>query len=103
VRQLRSVIEKLFVLGSREGVTAADVAREIGPAASSASSENGRFFACDDLREARRCFEIEFLTRKLREHGGNVTRTASAIGMARQSLQEKLRELGIARGADPES
>ncbi len=35
-------------------------------------------------------------TRKLREHGGNVTRTA-AIGLERQSLQEKIKQLGISR------
>jgi two-component system nitrogen regulation response regulator NtrX len=50
------------------------------------------------LREARRLFEIEYLTRKLREHGGNVTRTAAAIGLERQSLQEKIKKLGIERG-----
>lgn len=103
VRQLRSVLEKLFVLGTREGVTAEDVKREVGPAGPVAPADNDRLFACDELREARRRFEIEFVTRKLREHSGNVTRTASAIGMARQSLQEKLRELGIARGGEAET
>jgi DNA-binding NtrC family response regulator len=49
----------------------------------------------DDYREARRQFEISFIRGKLREHSGNVTRTAAAIGLHRQSLQEKLRELGI--------
>ena len=35
-----------------------------------------------DYRESRRQFEIAYLTRKLREHGGNVTRTAAAIGLS---------------------
>jgi DNA-binding NtrC family response regulator len=43
----------------------------------------------------RRQFEIAFINAKLQEHGGNITRTAAAIGIHRQSLQEKLRELGI--------
>jgi len=55
------------------------------------------YFSTQDLREARRLFEMEFLTRKLREHGGNVTRTAAAIGIERQSLQEKIRQLGMTR------
>jgi DNA-binding NtrC family response regulator len=46
-------------------------------------------------REAKRQFEIAYVKAKLREHGGNITRTAAAIGIHRQSLQEKLRELGI--------
>lgn len=100
VRQLRSVLEKLFVLGTRASITAEEANLAIGPAGRAAQGEYERLYACDELREARRRFETEFLTRKLREHGGNVTRTASVIGMARQSLQEKLRELGIERHTD---
>ena len=59
-----------------------------------ASADVG-FLGIDDYREARRQFEISFIKGKLREHGGNITRTAAAIGLHRQSLQEKLRELGI--------
>ena len=33
--------------------------------------------------------------RALEAHEGNISRTAEAIGMVRQSLQQKLRELGI--------
>jgi two-component system nitrogen regulation response regulator NtrX len=97
VRQLRSAVERLFVLAREGEVQAADVTAAIGPdVASSGGSENG-FLAASDMREARRRFEVEFITRKLREHGGNVTRTASAIGLERQSLQEKIRKLGIER------
>jgi two-component system nitrogen regulation response regulator NtrX len=53
--------------------------------------------SASDFREARRIFETEYLARKLREHGGNVTRTASTIGLERQSLQEKIKKLGIER------
>ena len=33
--------------------------------------------------------------RALRQHGGNVSRTAQTIGMVRQSLQQKIRELDL--------
>lgn len=52
-----------------------------------------------DYREAKRLFEVDYLSAKLREHGGNVTRTAAAIGLERQSLQEKIRKLGLQRNA----
>jgi DNA-binding NtrC family response regulator len=42
-----------------------------------------------------RAFERRYLLAALREHGGNVSRTAEAIGMARQSLQQKIRELSL--------
>ena len=40
-------------------------------------------------------FEREYLLRALRENDGNVSRTAQAIGMVRQSLQQKIRELDL--------
>ena len=40
-------------------------------------------------------FEKHFIIEKLQKHHGNVTQTAHALDMPRQSLQQKLRELGI--------
>jgi DNA-binding NtrC family response regulator len=98
VRQLRNTIERLFVLAGEGRIPPQEISAAIGPeGAPSKSSENG-VMSAPDLREARRLFEIEYLTRKLREHGGNVTRTAAAIGLERQSLQEKIKKLGIERG-----
>jgi len=97
VRQLRSAVERLFVLGREGEMQAADVSGAIGPEVASAGGAENGFLAAADMREARRRFEIEFITRKLHEHGGNVTRTAAAIGLERQSLQEKIRKLGIER------
>ncbi len=79
VRQLRNTVEKLFVLG------------ELDPAIASEAPMDG------DYREAKRQFEIAYLSRKLREFGGNVTRTAAAIGLERQTLQEKIKQLRIVR------
>jgi DNA-binding NtrC family response regulator len=50
-----------------------------------------------DFREDRREFERRYIARCLEESGGNVTRAATILGMHRQSLQHKLRELGMAR------
>ncbi len=46
-------------------------------------------------RQAVRSFEMDFLSEALKENRGNVTKTASQLGMKRQSLQQKLRELGM--------
>ena len=59
-----------------------------------AASDLDDALAIADFRDAKRRFEAQYPTRKLREHGGNVTRTAAAIGLERQSLQEKIRKLG---------
>ncbi|MGA2418837.1 MAG: helix-turn-helix domain-containing protein, partial [Candidatus Acidiferrum sp.] len=50
-----------------------------------------------DFREAKRKFEVAYLLKQLADHHWNVSRTAATIGLHRQSLQEKLRELGIRR------
>ena len=62
-----------------------------------AGSDSDKFLAESDFREAKRQFEIVYLKRKLEEHHWNVSQTAAEVGLHRQSLQEKLRELGIQR------
>ena len=47
------------------------------------------------LDGARRAFEREFLAERLREHGWNISRTAEAIGIARESLSRKMRQFGL--------
>jgi two-component system nitrogen regulation response regulator NtrX len=56
--------------------------------------------ASDTLSEARRRFEREFLTARLRENDWNVSRTAEAVGLARESLSRKIKslKLGAERG-----
>ena len=43
-------------------------------------------------------WETRYLTERLSETGGNVTRAAELSGMSRQSFQRKLRELGLRSG-----
>jgi DNA-binding NtrC family response regulator len=50
-----------------------------------------------DFREARREFERAYIERCLHETNGNVTRAAERVGMHRQSLQQKLKDLGLTR------
>ena len=49
----------------------------------------------DAKRQTVESFERQYLSQALRENEGNVSRTATAIGMVRQSLQQKIRELGL--------
>jgi len=82
-------------------ITAADLPEEIrhntGTLAAARDGAGNSFLTQADFREAKRKFEIAYLKRKLEEHRWNVSQTAAEIGLHRQSLQEKLRELGIQR------
>ena len=97
VRELKNVLESAIVMSRGDTLLAEDFStdflRPVGGGVV-ASADVG-FLATDDYREARRQFEIAYIKGKLREHGGNITKTAAAIGLHRQSLQEKLRELEI--------
>ena len=47
------------------------------------------------LKEARAAFEREFITQKLKENDGNVSRTADAISVERSNLHRKIKALDI--------
>jgi DNA-binding NtrC family response regulator len=97
VRELKNVLEGAIVMSRRDELLPEDFSAGIQEARAVQPGSAGEpdFLAVNDFREARRQFEIAFIKGKLREQGGNITRTAAAIGLHRQSLQEKLRELGI--------
>jgi DNA-binding NtrC family response regulator len=101
VRELRNALERTLVLSTGDEIGASDLPEEIrsGTVAVGASrnSAGDSFLAEGDFREAKRKFEIAYLKRKLEEHHWNVSKTAVEVGLHRQSLQEKLRELGIQR------
>ncbi len=101
VRELRNALERTLVLARGEEITAADLPEEIrqgtGSVGSARNSGSDSYLGEADFREAKRKFEIAYLKRKLEEHHWNVSKTAAEVGLHRQSLQEKLRELGIQR------
>ncbi len=47
------------------------------------------------LREARELFEREYLMTQINRFGGNISRTASFVGMERSALHRKLKSLGV--------
>jgi two-component system nitrogen regulation response regulator NtrX len=101
VRELRNALERTIVLSKGDEIRAEDLPEEIrsGVSALGARKNSGddAYLAEADFREAKRKFEIAYLKRKLEQHRWNVSKTAEEIGLHRQSLQEKLRELGIQR------
>ncbi|MBV9958022.1 MAG: sigma-54-dependent Fis family transcriptional regulator [Acidobacteria bacterium] len=109
VRELRNTIERAAIMAEGAELSACDLPEEIfegSPERSEAVSEELIESSSEptlhvpftsDFREDRREFERRYIARCLEESGGNVTRAAHLLGMHRQSLQHKLRELGLAR------
>jgi len=106
VRELKNALERSLVLCRREEIGLEDLPAEVahGEAISvkHGGEEQDHGMGEADFREAKRKFEVAYLMKQLGEHRWNVSRTAATIGLHRQSLQEKLRELGIRRpGREP--
>jgi DNA-binding NtrC family response regulator len=102
VRELRNVIEGCVVLNRSGAIQAADLPAEVRLPARAGVLSGSASAGADSLlalpyKDAKRKFEVDYIAARLRENNGNVSRTAVQIGLHRQSLQQKLRELGIER------
>ena len=106
VRQLRNIIERTVILAPCERVDRIEVdmlpAEIIEGQGSSGLSNQGITIMGSPLREARESFEREYLKVQIRRFSGNISRTASFIGMERSALHRKLKALGIGEKRDDE-
>jgi len=92
VRQLKNVCERLMIMVPADTVTEVD----LDPALDVLGPADERDPRGDlALREARDLFERRFILTKLREHGGNVKRTAEALNIERSHLYRKMKSYGI--------
>ena len=96
VRQLRNVVERVLILGPDRGEISAD---ELPQSEAKAESEGSMVLnaslAMLPLREARELFEREYLLTQINRFGGNISRTASFVGMERSALHRKLKSLNV--------
>jgi len=96
VRELQNVIEQAAVLTSGDTIGESDLrlSESVGVEPSAESYAADLPFS-DAKKHAVSRFERGFLLRALRQNDGNISRAAESIGMVRQSLQQKIRELGL--------
>src|SRR3954452_12343700 len=105
VRELKNTIDRAVIMADGDEIAPKDLPDEItariskdGIVESSEAETDGLqvpFTA--DFREDRREFERRYISRCLEYTQGNVTRAAEILDMHRQSLQHKLRQLGLGR------
>lgn len=99
VRQLRNVIDWILIMapgGQEDSVHSEMLPLDIGSIAPSAvGADAGVEVMSLPLREARGIFERQYLEAQVVRFGGNISRTASFVGMERSALHRKLRSLGI--------
>ena len=105
VRELKNTIDRAVIMAEGDEVAPKDLPDEItagmsktGIADAGETETDGlRVPFTADFREDRREFERRYITRCLEYTQGNVTRAAEILDMHRQSLQHKLRQLGLGR------
>ena len=94
VRELRNLIERIAILQPDTKEKISNIIKE--------SLKNINFneqlaenSLSIPLKEAREKFEKEYLTIQLKKFNGNISKTASFVGMERTALHRKLKGLGI--------
>ncbi len=91
IRELRNIVERLMILNEGREIDGEAVKSLLGE--SEPQKETSLFK--QSYREAKRNFEKRYIEEKLAENGGNISKTAKALGIERPNLHRKMRNLGI--------
>ena len=99
VRELRNVIERILIMapgGADQPIKAEMLPREVtsGGAESLKWDQTSEIMGLP-LRDAREIFEREYLSTQINRFGGNISKTASFVGMERSALHRKLKSLNL--------
>jgi len=105
VRELKNLVERLLIMapGNADDKIKAEMLSAVleGNGGDAARIDRTGEIMSLPLREAREIFEREYLQAQVNRFGGNISRTASFIGMERSALHRKLKSLGITSDDKP--
>ncbi|HEX7006251.1 MAG TPA: sigma-54 dependent transcriptional regulator [Alphaproteobacteria bacterium] len=105
VRQLSNVIDWLLIMApgdAKQPIAPDHLPPEIRSGAPVVPQwEKGKEIMALPLREAREIFEREYLIAQVTRFGGNISRTATFVGMERSALHRKLKLLGVQGNGKP--
>lgn len=104
VRQLRNVVERTAIMTPRDrlGRIEADMLPPEIFNSRGGGDAGVSVMMSAPLREARESFEREYLRVQIRRFSGNISKTASFIGMERSALHRKLKLLGMSERREGE-
>lgn len=94
VRELRNIIERIYLLCDKQILEPSDIASML-PNAEINAAMSEFWKATSSFAEKKREFETIYLSTQLQLFGGNVSRTAEALSLQQSNLSRKLQELGI--------
>ncbi len=94
VRELRNLIERIAILQPNTQEKISSIIKESLKSDGNINKINENSLSVP-LKEAREKFEKEYLTIQLKKFNGNISKTATFVGMERSALHRKLKGLGI--------
>tara|TARA_Y100000389_G_scaffold142876_1_gene140979 strand:- start:51 stop:1406 length:1356 start_codon:yes stop_codon:yes gene_type:complete len=94
VRELRNLIDRIAILQPDTKEKISNIVKE-SLKTSQLNEKITENSLSVPLKEAREKFEKEYLTIQLKKFNGNISKTASFVGMERSALHRKLKGLGI--------
>ena len=96
VRELKNYVERILILGPEFGAISLNELAKLKPETENKSigTQIGNINSLP-LREARELFERDYLLTQINRFGGNISRTASFVGMERSALHRKLKSLEV--------
>jgi two-component system nitrogen regulation response regulator NtrX len=91
IRELRNQVERLMIMVPKTTIEVGDVL----PFMPRGFNRINPLDAYDSLRDARHAFEREYITIRLRENGGNVSKTADDLKIERSHLHRRIKDLNV--------
>ena len=101
IRELRNLTERLMIMVPGFVIEATHAALSLQGRTTSAVPVSNQApnpllaKSYDSLRDARNAFEKEYISRKLREHHWNISRTAEDLKIERSHLHRKIKLLDV--------
>ena len=98
VRQLRNNVERLLILATgdpNQPITLSTLPPEVSVVRGGQGPDESERMIALSLRDAREHFERQYLQAQINRFGGNISRTATFVGMERSALHRKLKSLGL--------
>ena len=96
VRELRNLMERVVIMTAQTEIGVGELGLSSERRTADRARRQSRFAS---LEEARKAYERDYVLKTLDELGGNMSRTAEALGLERSHLYRKMKALGIAGGA----
>jgi DNA-binding NtrC family response regulator len=102
IRQMKNIIERAVILTEPQEGSLKEIPEEIDNKVPTenifeANSLVNHDLLALDFQEAKKAFEKLYIERCLNQTSGNITQAAALLGMHRQSLQHKIKELGLTK------